>query len=62
VDALFEMTSAVSTVGLSSGITADPPHPLSLWVLMIGMSLGRVEVLLFALMVANAVRGQKEAS
>ncbi|MCQ8184635.1 potassium transporter TrkG [Parvularcula maris] len=58
MDALFEMISAVGTVGLSAGLTGDPPHQAAIWVLTIGMILGRTEVLLLALLL---VRGRKRS-
>jgi trk system potassium uptake protein TrkH len=45
VDAIFEAASAIGTVGLSSGITGNDPSALTKLVLILGMTLGRVEVL-----------------
>jgi len=40
--AAFEFTSALGTVGLSNGLTASAPAP-TLWVIMAGMLIGRLE-------------------
>jgi len=44
-EALFEVTSAIGTVGLSSGVTAVDLEPILKLVLSINMWLGRIEVL-----------------
>jgi len=49
IDALFEVVSACSTTGLSSGITATSLDPGLKIVLIIDMLLGRVEFLAFIL-------------
>jgi trk system potassium uptake protein TrkH len=56
LDSLFEITSAVGTVGLSAGVTLEPPNAATIWVLTAGMLLGRTEVLLLALVLAAASR------
>lgn len=43
--ALFEMASAVSTVGLSVGLTGPETPPVILWTQIAGMILGRLEFL-----------------
>lgn len=43
--ALFEVTSAVGTVGLSSGVTSQALEPLLKTVLCINMTLGRLEII-----------------
>jgi trk system potassium uptake protein TrkH len=43
LDALFEVVSALGTVGLSSGVTSAALEPELKWVLMADMLLGRVE-------------------
>lgn len=43
-DSLFEFTSALSTDGLSVGITSFNANPIILWTLTIGMFLGRLEI------------------
>ncbi|MBS1303392.1 TrkH family potassium uptake protein [Loktanella sp. SALINAS62] len=62
--ALFEVVSAVSTVGLSSGITAPdlPPHLVS--VLLVAMLLGRLEfIALIAIFLPKTwIRGRYLAS
>lgn len=49
-DSMFEMASALSTVGLSVGITSPDAPAMVLWVESIGMMLGRLEffVIFFA--------------
>lgn len=44
-DSLFEVTSAIGTVGLSSGVTSTDLSPLLKIILCIDMWLGRIEVL-----------------
>ena len=39
----FEFASALSTIGLSVGVTAADAHPAALWVMTAGMFLGRLE-------------------
>lgn len=51
-DSMFEFSSALSTVGLSVGITAYDANPLIHWTATAGMFLGRLE--LFAVMVGMA--------
>jgi trk system potassium uptake protein TrkH len=45
LDSLFEVVSAIGTVGLSSGITAPDLHPVLKGVLCADMLLGRLEIL-----------------
>lgn len=45
-DSLFEFASALSTVGLSTGITTPMAPPLVLWTEILGMFLGRLEFLI----------------
>lgn len=44
IDAMFEFSSALSTTGLSVGITSNLMHPVLLWSETIGMFLGRLEI------------------
>jgi len=44
-DSMFEFSSAISTVGLSVGITNYYAHPIILWTAMVGMFLGRLEIM-----------------
>ena len=44
-DAMFEFSSAISTVGLSVGITNYYASPVILWTAIIGMFLGRMEII-----------------
>ncbi|HDT12775.1 MAG TPA: TrkH family potassium uptake protein [Candidatus Aminicenantes bacterium] len=45
-EAVFEMTSALSTVGLSAGVTDASTPPAVLWTEIAGMFLGRLEFLI----------------
>ncbi len=45
LDALFEVTSAVATAGLSAGVAGPALHPLLKLVLVADMLLGRVEII-----------------
>lgn len=45
-DSMFEFSSAISTVGLSVGITSYGAHPVILWTATAGMFLGRLELFL----------------
>ena len=42
---MFEFSSAISTVGLSLGITNYNASPGILWTAIIGMFLGRMEIM-----------------
>ena len=44
-DSMFEFSSAISTVGLSLGITNYHASPVVLWTAIIGMFLGRMEIM-----------------
>ena len=44
-DSMFEFASAISTVGLSLGITNYNASPVILWTAIIGMFLGRMEIM-----------------
>lgn len=44
-DSMFEFSSAISTVGLSLGITNYNASPVILWTAIIGMFLGRMEIM-----------------
>ena len=52
LDALFEVVSAVGTVGLSAGITSVSLHPLLKVVLAADMLLGRLEILAWLVLLA----------
>jgi len=45
LDSLFEVVSAIGTVGLSSGISAPDLHPVLKGVLCADMLLGRLEII-----------------
>ncbi len=47
LDSLFEVVSALGTVGLSSGLTSAEMHPLLKGVLCLNMLLGRLEILVW---------------
>jgi trk system potassium uptake protein TrkH len=61
-DAVFEMVSAVATVGLSVGVSGGEAPVLSLWVLTFGMLLGRVEFLFLIVIVVDVFRNQQPSS
>ena len=42
---MFEFSSAISTVGLSVGITNYYASPVILWTAIVGMFLGRLEIM-----------------
>lgn len=44
-DSMFEFASAISTVGLSLGITGYDASPVILWTGIVGMFLGRMEIM-----------------
>lgn len=44
-DSMFEFSSAISTVGLSLGITSYSASPVILWTATVGMFLGRLEIM-----------------
>lgn len=44
IDSMFEFASALSTTGLSVGITSNLMHPALLWTETLGMFLGRLEI------------------
>ena len=44
-DAMFEFSSAISTVGLSVGITSYDASKVILWTAIVGMFLGRMEIM-----------------
>ena len=52
LDALFEVVSALGTVGLSGGISAPQLHPLLKAVLCIDMLLGRLEIVAMLVLLA----------
>ena len=54
LDALFEVTSAASTVGLSTGITGPGLDALSKGILSVDMLMGRVEILALVLLLFPA--------
>lgn len=45
-EAMFEFSSAISTVGVSAGITGYNANPIILWTAIVGMFLGRLELLI----------------
>ncbi len=44
-DAFFEVSSALGTVGLSTGITGSGMPDLMKWTLIVDMVLGRIEII-----------------
>ncbi|MHC1605705.1 MAG: TrkH family potassium uptake protein [Candidatus Methanofastidiosia archaeon] len=55
VNSLFEMASAQGNVGLSVGITSTFLHPIGKFTLIIGMWMGRLEIIPTLVFLANAV-------
>ncbi len=51
LDSLFEVVSAIGTVGLSSGITSPDLHPVLKLVLCADMLLGRLEIIAWLILV-----------
>lgn len=43
-DSMFEISSSLSTVGLSVGITGYDAHPVVLWISTVAMFVGRLEI------------------
>lgn len=52
-DSMFEFASALSTVGLSTGITAYGASPVIHWTAIIGMFMGRLEIYVVLIAVAR---------
>jgi trk system potassium uptake protein len=55
-DAVFEMTSSLSTVGLSIGVTSPHSPTLVLWTETLGMFLGRLEFLVVVAAIGRVIR------
>lgn len=55
-ESLFEYASALSTVGLSVGITAANAPPLVLWIETLGMFLGRLEFFVIFISLGRLIR------
>jgi len=60
-DSLFEFASALSTVGLSVGVTAPTTPPPVLWTETCGMFLGRLEIVVVFLFFALLAKRTKTA-
>ncbi len=60
-DAMFEFSSALSTVGLSVGITGYHASNLILWTGIIGMFFGRLEIMIIFEAVAIMLKRSKRA-
>lgn len=56
MDAFFEFTSCVGTVGLGCGITNFATHPSILWIEMAGMMLGRLEIFVYFTLFGKIIR------
>lgn len=56
---MFEFASALSTGGLSSGITSPTASPQVLWVLLAGMFLGRLEFFIIIYVIVKALTDVK---
>jgi trk system potassium uptake protein TrkH len=55
-ESLFEFASALSTVGLSVGVTTAGSPPLALWTETLGMFLGRLELFIVFVSLAKIAR------
>lgn len=55
-DALFEFASSLGTVGLSIGVTSFSASPIVLWTEIIGMFLGRLEILVVFVLLTKSVK------
>ena len=55
-DSMFEFASALSTVGLSLGITGYSAHPIILWTAIIGMFMGRLEIMVIFRAILRTIR------
>ena len=58
-DCLFEMSSALSGVGLSTGICNPHAPSLVLWVLIVGMFLGRLEIIIVIIILIRTLKNIK---
>ena len=60
-DSMFEFASALSTVGLSVGITAFDADPVIHWTATAGMFLGRLEIYVVMISAARMLADGKDA-
>ena len=60
-DSLFEFTSVMGTVGVSSGIVSRATPGLVLWMMSIGMFLGRLEIIVVIIAVVQLVKDAGKA-
>ncbi len=58
-DSMFEFASALSTVGLSLGITGYSAHPVILWTGIVGMFFGRLEIMVIFRALLRGLRDLK---
>ena len=58
-DSMFEFSSAISTVGLSVGITNYYASKVILWTAMVGMFLGRLEIMVIFKAILRVTRDFK---
>lgn len=61
-ESMFEFSSAISTVGLSMGITSYDAHPVILWTEIIGMFVGRLEIYVVLLALIRIASDLKNTS
>jgi Trk-type K+ transport systems, membrane components len=54
--ALFEFASSLGTVGLSTGVTAFNASPIVLWTEIIGMFLGRLEIVVVFVLIEKTIK------
>ncbi len=59
-NSLFEMASALGTVGLSVGITSPNAQVAVLWIKIVGMLLGRLEVYVFFISLVKIFNGSRK--
>ncbi len=60
-DSMFEFASALSTVGLSVGITGYTAHPIILWTGTFGMIIGRLEIYVIFLALVRITADTRKA-
>ena len=58
-DCLFEVSSALSGVGLSTGICHPQAPLIVLWVLIIAMFLGRLEIIIVVIIIIRTIKNIK---
>lgn len=59
-DSLFEFASSLGTVGLGAGIASYSASPAVLWIEIIGMFLGRLEIVIIIMFIAKGIIGVRK--